>query len=396
MADFGCGFEESFPQEEEPLEERSLNLLKDSKIDQAFAEAKAKKKGGKKHKVKWMRRPMVMPEAILEFLDEDLRENAIRYLSNFLIEKREEDPCNYNRAGFLLYFSCGTMATLLQEVVSFYRMMSEQALNVRSIKRLANVLTLFQCIASNNGTRQKFVDACIPDYLIPLIQFDCTIDVFDNIRAIALSVIGILCQAGEPFVIDWAIRSDVAELCHTILATASELNKVIAMHILEAIMRNNFGISYICNPSCQLLIGLMQTWENLVNLLSADQDFSPRLLFHIIRCYIMLCSNERGCDIVVQGIPVALTNGTFCDMIEEFPIIGGLLVQLLLYVDKVNEETLPERRVCMLFLQKDACTNDLCSPDSVPSSKTPCRSTDLGKNSLSELPFEKNESNMSF
>ncbi|PKU67901.1 hypothetical protein MA16_Dca006936 [Dendrobium catenatum] len=397
MADFGCGFEESFPQEEEPLEERSLNLLKDSKIDQAFAEAKEKKKGGKKHKVKWMRRPMVMPEAILEFLDENLRENAIRYLSNFLIEKREEDPCNYNRAGFLLYFSCGTMATLLQqEVVSFYRMMSEQALNVRSIKRLANVLTLFQCIASNNGTRQKFVDACIPDYLIPLIQFDCTIDVFDNIRAIALSVIGILCQAGEPFVIDWAIRSDVAELCHTILATASELNKVIAMHILEAIMRDNFGISYICNPSCQLLIGLMQTWENLVNLLSVDQDFSPRLLFHIIRCYIMLCSNERGCDIVVQGIPVALTNGTFCDMIEEFPIIGGLLVQLLLYVDKVNEETLPERRVCMLFLQKDACTNDLCSPDSVPSAKTPCRSTDLGKNSLPELPFEKNESNMSF
>ncbi|KAH0463091.1 hypothetical protein IEQ34_007673 [Dendrobium chrysotoxum] len=322
MADFGCGFEESFLQEEEPLEERSLNLLKDSKIDQAFAEAKAKKKGGKKHKVKWMRRPMVMPEAILEFLDEDLRENAIRYLSNFLIEvyfhflgfmnkllvnsfkqyifrhflrpfvlslfscfdsstsiyflnfclvgnlqfnnygivlfivllsdltcggnsnstqpgfglspiilfslqKREEDPCNYNRAGFLLFFSCGTMPTLLQEVVSFYRKMSEQALNVRSIKRLANVLTLFQCIASNNGTRHKFVDACIPDYLIPLIQFDCTIDAFDNIRAIALSVIGILCQAGEPFVIDWAIRSDVAKLCHTILATASELNKVV-------------------------------------------------------------------------------------------------------------------------------------------------------------------------
>lgn len=108
MADLECGFEESFPQDVEPLEERSLNLLKDSKIDQgkhlvlltltahllvltpinfsAFAESKAKKKGVKKHKVKWMRRPMVMPEAILEFLDGDLRENAIRYLSNFLIE----------------------------------------------------------------------------------------------------------------------------------------------------------------------------------------------------------------------------------------------------------------------------------------------------------------------
>ena len=41
---------------------------------------------GKKHKLKWMSRPMVLPETILEFLDEDLRENAIRYLSNFLVE----------------------------------------------------------------------------------------------------------------------------------------------------------------------------------------------------------------------------------------------------------------------------------------------------------------------
>ncbi|XP_020591230.1 cell differentiation protein RCD1 homolog isoform X2 [Phalaenopsis equestris] len=366
MADFECGFEESFPQEGEPLEERSLNLLKDSEIDQAFAEAKAKRKGGKKHKVKWMRRPMVMPEAILEFLDEDLRENAIRYLSNFLIEKREEDPINYNRAGFLLFFSCGTMPTLLQELVGFYRKMSEEALNVRAIKRLANVLTLFQCVAANNGARQKFVDACIPNYLIPLIEFECPIELFDNIRAIALSVIGILCQAGEPFVIDWAIKSNVVEVCHTILATASELNKVIAMHILEAIIRDNSGISYICDSSCNLLIGLMNTWDNLVNLLAVDQDFSPRLLFHIIRCYIMLCSNERGCAPVVQRFPAALTNGSFCDMIE-----------LLLYVDKVNEEILPGRRVCML-LQEYASMNDLCSPDSAPNPTTPCRPMDLG------------------
>lgn len=395
MADFKCELDEAFPQEEEPLEDRSLNLLKDSKVDQAFAEAKAKKKGGRKHKVKWMRRPMVMPEAILEFLDEDLRENAIRYLSNFFIEKREEDPINYNRGGFLLFFSCGTIPTLLQEVVTFYRKMSEETLNVRSIKRLANVLTLFQCIAANNGTRQKFVDACIPDYLIPLIQFECTIGVFDNIRAIALSVIGILCQAGEPYVIDWAIKSNVVEVCHIIVESASELNKVIAMHILEAIMRDTFGISYICNPSSNLLIRLMKTWDGLVNILLVDPDFSPRLLFHIIRCYIMLCSNERGCTVVVQRIPVALTNGSFCDMIEEFPIIGGLLTQLLLYVDKVTEETLRGRGLHMLQ-ECDCCSQDVRSPDPAPKPKRSCTHIDLGKFSLSRILFDENDSYMLF
>ncbi|KAK8971195.1 hypothetical protein KSP40_PGU013682 [Platanthera guangdongensis] len=77
------------------------------------------------------------------------------------------------------------------------------------------------------------------------------------------------------------------------------------------------------------------------------RDFSPRLLFHIIRCYIMLPSNEKGC-VVVQRISVALTNGSLCDIIEEIPIIGGLLSQLLIYVNKVTAETL--RRIGLHML----------------------------------------------
>ncbi|PKA56481.1 hypothetical protein AXF42_Ash015254 [Apostasia shenzhenica] len=316
MADYECVIRDSYLPEDELLEERSLHFLKDSKIDQAFSEAKAKKKAGKKHKVKWMRRPMVMPEAIIEFLDEDLRENAIRYLSNFLVEKREEDPDNYKRAGFLLYNSCATMTTLLQEVVSFFRKMSEETLNVRSIKRLANVLTLFQCIAANQETRQSFVNSGIPDYLVPMILFECKIESFDNIRAIALSVIGILCQVREPYVIDWAIKSNVIEVCHTIVATGSELDKVIAMHILEAILQDKCGISYFCSSSCNLLLCMLKTWDELVNHLAEDQEFSPRLLYHIIRCYMILCSHERGYAIVVQRMPIPLTDGSFDGMIE--------------------------------------------------------------------------------
>ena len=45
-----------------------------------------KKKGKKKHKLKWMKKPMAVPEVILEFLDKDLRENALRALANFLLD----------------------------------------------------------------------------------------------------------------------------------------------------------------------------------------------------------------------------------------------------------------------------------------------------------------------
>ncbi|CAA6662608.1 unnamed protein product [Spirodela intermedia] len=198
--------------QEEPWEERTLNLLDESKIDQEFSEAKLRKKGGKKHKLKWMKRPMAVSEVILEFLDEELRENALRALGNFLLD----------------------------EVVEFFGKMIDDALNIRSAKRLANVLTLFQCVAANREIRRNFIDcellcppktSCIPNFLLPIIVFKSELEVLENVRAIALSVIGILCQ--------------------------------ISMHILEYILRDPFGRYFICHPNVGLLEGLMETWNQL-------------------------------------------------------------------------------------------------------------------------------------
>ncbi|KAG0457472.1 hypothetical protein HPP92_022629 [Vanilla planifolia] len=126
-----------------------------------------------------------------------------------------------------------------------------------------------------------------------------------------------------------------------------------------------------------------------VHLLAEDPDFSPRLLFHIIRCYIMLCSHERGCAIVVQRIPVALINGSFYQMFEEFPIVGGLLKQLLLYVDKASDGCLPRRRVHMLVQEDAACEFDICrSPDSVSSRAVPLGSIDVGQNFSPRCPSQ--------
>ncbi|KAH7690522.1 CCR4-NOT transcription complex subunit 9 protein [Dioscorea alata] len=302
----------------EEWEKRTLNLIKGSEIDQEFSALKSKKAGRKnRHKIKKMNKPMVLPCTLLEFMDDDLREAAIRYLSTFLIEKREEDMDNYDRAGFLIFHSFGTMTILLQEVVEFIWKMDKDPLEVRSIKRLANVLTMFQCVAANSETRQKFIDSSVPNFLIPLIQCTNEIELFDNIRAIALSVIGILCQAREPTVIKWAIESNMLDICSYIIDKGSELTKVIAMHILEAILQDSFGIQHICNPiSDHILKALIRGWDELVTLLAADRDFSPRLLFHIIRCYILLSTNKRGYNIVMENLPQAILNNSFKDMIE--------------------------------------------------------------------------------
>ncbi|XP_042513620.1 CCR4-NOT transcription complex subunit 9-like isoform X2 [Macadamia integrifolia] len=253
-----------------------------------------------------MKTPMAIPEVIVELQEQELRETALRCLSSFLVEKREEDPENYSRTGYFLYNSCGTVAILLQEVIMFYGKMMDGSLNVRSAKRLANVLTLLQ--------------------------------VYEIVRAMALSAVGILCQAREPKIIQWAINNDMVEVCQVSIQIGNELSKVIAMHILEAILQDWSGISYICSPTRdKLLKGLMETLARLVAYLAEDQDFSPRLLFHILRCSFVLCRHRRGYNIVMDNLPVQIMDVSFQDMLEEFPVIQCLLDQLSLAVGKIEK-----------------------------------------------------------
>ncbi|PIA46060.1 hypothetical protein AQUCO_01600380v1 [Aquilegia coerulea] len=319
--------------EEQLLEERTLNLLSNSKIDQDMSELRLQKIGlVKKYKQTWLRSPMLLPETILQLQHHHLREDALHRLSHYLLERREEEPEDYVRTGYLLYNSCCTVTILLQEVLLFSLKLVDGNVDSRSYKRIANVLTLFQCIAANSETRNDFVRS-VPSYLIPLIELNPPLPMFENVRAVALSVIGILCQAREPQIIKWAIRSKMIEACRISIEVGSELCKVIGMHILETILLDRSGLSYICSPMRNnILIKLMGTLGRMVAVLAIDQDISPRFLFHIISCYILLCNDERGLPVVMHNLPNDFISGSFYETIKEYPIIGVSLNQLLLAV----------------------------------------------------------------
>ncbi|GLJ41706.1 hypothetical protein SUGI_0863170 [Cryptomeria japonica] len=319
------------------MEDRTLPLLHDSKIDQEIQEVKVKKKGGRKHKAKWLKRPMALSDVIVELYETDLRENALRCLSNHLNERREEEPDKYSKAGFFIFHACGIMAILLQEVLSAFVKMKAGDLNIRGSKRLANVLTLFQCTAANKEIRGKFVNAHIPNYLVPFILFENTEEYVESVRAIALSVIGIAVQAREMEVIRWAIKNSIMEVCLSAIDIGSELSKVIAMHIMETILQTNYGITYVCESNTPLLDKLLKMCEQTVLALVREQDFSPRPLFHVIRCYILLCKNHRALELIKKNLPEHLLNNTFHEITEEFPVINQLLNQLLLNVGKLED-----------------------------------------------------------
>lgn len=219
------------------------------------------------------------------------KDTSVAELSGLALLKHalrlEDDLDRYRTVGFYIFNSFGTMAILLQEIQLAFARISSGDLNVRGSKRLVNVLTLL--------------------------------------------------QAREEQAIKWALRSDIVDVCLYAIQIGSELSKLISMYILESILQNEFGMSALCEPECSLLDAVMEMCGNLVTLLAAEKGFSPRLLFHVIRCYILLTQNARALEMVKIRLPPQLQNETFLDLMEEFPTLARLLHQLLLNVGKTQQ-----------------------------------------------------------
>lgn len=77
------------------------------------------------------------------------RENALLELS----KKRE----NFPELAPYLWYSFGTIAALLQEIVSIYPLLSPPALTAHASNRVCNALALLQCVASHQDTRSMFL-----------------------------------------------------------------------------------------------------------------------------------------------------------------------------------------------------------------------------------------------
>ncbi|CAK9276242.1 unnamed protein product [Sphagnum jensenii] len=275
---------------------------------------KLKKRGGRRHKSQWMKKPMAISEVILELQDCDLRENALRCLSGHLIERREQDIAYYRNAAIVLYYSCGTLAVLLQEIISTYARLYAGDLNVRGSKRLANVLTLFQAIAANEETRIPYVKAYMPNLLLPFILSTYTGEVYENIRAISLSIIDLLCKDCKEEITQWALESDIIAACIHAIEVGSRLSKVISMSILESMLRDSRTLAAVCDPASNLAMDILIMLTHLVAVLAVVQDFSPRLVFHVVRSYILLCQHPRVLQLVKDNLPQQLQDHTFHEL----------------------------------------------------------------------------------
>ena len=211
----------------------------------------------------------------------------------------------------ILWHSVGTTAALLQEIVSIYPLLSPPGLNAHASNRVCNALALLQCVASHPETRTLFLNAHIPLYLYPFLNTVSKSRPFEYLRLTSLGVIGALVKVDDPEVVSFLLQTEIIPLCLRIMETGSELSKTVATFIVQKILLDDTGLSYIC-ATAERFYAVSTVLSNMVAA-EARQEKGPsaRLVKHIVRCYLRISENPRAREALRSCLPEELRNETF-------------------------------------------------------------------------------------
>jgi len=256
-----------------------------------------------------------------QLINQQTRENALLELS----KKRE----NFPELAPYLWYSFGTIAALLQEIVSIYPLLSPPSLTAHASNRVCNALALLQCVASHPETRGLFLQAHVPLFLYPFLNTVSKTRPFEYLRLTSLGVIGALVKVDDTDVINFLLSTEIIPLCLRTMEMGSELSKTVATFIVQKILLDDVGLNYIC-ATAERFFAVGAVLGNMVVML-AEQP-SPRLLKHIIRCYLRLSDNPRAREALRQCLPELLRNPQFTACLKTDETTRRWLAQLLMNV----------------------------------------------------------------
>lgn len=239
---------------------------------------------------------------VLQLTNQDNRDRALLELS----KKRE----SFRDLAPILWYSVGTISSLLQEIVSIYPLLVPPALNAHASNRVCNALALLQCVASHKDTRTSFLNAHIPLYLYPFLNTVSKTRPFEYLRLTSLGVIGALVKVDDSEVINFLLQTEIIPLCLRIMESGSELSKTVATFIVQKILLDELGLTYIC-ATAERFYAVSNVLSNMIATEATTEKVSQRLVKHIVRCYLRISDNARAKEALRTCIPDAFREKAF-------------------------------------------------------------------------------------
>eukprot|EP01057_Protomagalhaensia_wolfi_P000920 Protomagalhaensia_wolfi_Nauph_80__919@NODE_1529_length_1484_cov_201_557785_g1186_i0_p1_GENE_NODE_1529_length_1484_cov_201_557785_g1186_i0NODE_1529_length_1484_cov_201_557785_g1186_i0_p1_ORF_typecomplete_len321_score34_90Rcd1/PF04078_13/6_8e114RPN1_RPN2_N/PF17781_1/0_091eIF3_p135/PF12807_7/0_21_NODE_1529_length_1484_cov_201_557785_g1186_i0671029 len=270
-------------------------------------------------------------QLVADIADPLKRDSALHELS----KKRETWP----DLAPVLWYSFGTIAAFLQEIIAVYPKLHPPALTGPQSHRVCNCLALLQCIASHPETKHLCLKAHIPLYLYPFLNSVPNHRPLEYLRLTALGVVGALVKGEDLEVLRFLLQSEIVPLCLRIMDGGSELSQTVATFIIQKVLSYDEGLAYLC-ATAERFYAVATVLSTMV--MNKEEPPSARLLKHIVRCYLRLCDNRRAREAFKHCLPNAFWSDDFQKQKEADPAIAKWISVLLSLVESNGQPAPPE------------------------------------------------------
>ena len=246
-------------------------------------------------------------ELIIKYTDEIKNEKTRFKAIENLYKYREK---NKNIAVYLWY-SRGTMAALLQEIISTYQYLSPSKLTNENSDKAKYIISLFQNIALNPKTRKEFLESQLLVFLYPFLKCSNKTKSYEIIRVSALGVIAALVKFDDSDTINFLIKTGIIPVILRIMEKGTELIRAVTSFIVQRIIVDINGLKYICEIK-QRLYAIIYVLETIL-----QNNISLRIVKNILKIYLRLIENKEAKKVVKSELPQKIRDINFIQSLDE-------------------------------------------------------------------------------
>jgi CCR4-NOT transcription complex subunit 9 len=239
-----------------------------------------------------------------EIKNEETRLEAIKNLYKF--------GENNKNIAIYLWYTTGTMAALLQEILNSYQYLSSSKFKNEDLEKTKYILSLLKTIALNKETRKEFLESQILAFLYPFLRCKIKKQSVEVIKVSALGVIAALVTKEESSeVIDFLIKTEIIPDILRIMEKGNELIRAVTCFIVQRIIDDSSGLNYICQKR-ERLCAVIYVLNTII-----QNKTSPRVIKYILKIYNGLIGNKDAKNLIKQNLPKRLKDQNFTRSLDK-------------------------------------------------------------------------------
>ena len=202
----------------------------------------------------------IISKYILALKNDETRDEAMKNLHSY-----NKNPSE--KIGLYLWYSGGTMAVLLQELIKLYQYLppyNSKKITNESYNKAIQIAFFFECVALNPQTKKELIESGILVYIFPFLSIVPNSRNSLMIRTLTLRMLHTLIDKKldiETFNI--LKQHQIMITLLKIVSNGKELDKKIACHIMKIIISNDMGLEYFCEVK-QRLQALVFTFAQIL------------------------------------------------------------------------------------------------------------------------------------